>query len=179
MHRRSSGRPGEAQAARWSGGCVAPLELRVIRHRPRFRPLNFLDSVVRTSKWARISVGRRSLRQTHLAMNLLLLLALAVPLSCLAFLSLLALLGVATLGAVIHVPGAIRARWPQWLSVEQANNPTGSYLHQPSAKRNGSSFDHLVGAARARAIRRTGVTEYWIGTPRQSALMLAARITLA
>src|SRR5262245_502801 len=25
-----------------------------------------------------------------------------------------------TLGAVIHVLGAIRARWPQWLSVEQA-----------------------------------------------------------
>ena len=61
----------------------------------------------------------------HLAMNLLLLLALAVPLICLAFLSLLALLGVATLGAVIHVLGAIRARWPQWLSVEQANNPAG------------------------------------------------------
>ena len=61
----------------------------------------------------------------HLAMNLLVLLALAVPLICLAFLSLLALLGVATLGAVIHVPGAIRARWPQWLSVEQANNPAG------------------------------------------------------
>ena len=58
-------------------------------------------------------------------MKLLLLLALAVPLSCLAFLSLLALLGVATLGAVIHVLGAIRARWPQWLSVEQANNPAG------------------------------------------------------
>ena len=38
-------------------------------------------------------------------MNLLLSLALAVPLSCLAFLSLLALLGVATLGAVIHVLG--------------------------------------------------------------------------
>src|SRR5262245_64563905 len=37
-----------AAAARWSGGCVAPLELRVIRHRPRFRPLNFFDSVVRT-----------------------------------------------------------------------------------------------------------------------------------
>jgi hypothetical protein len=43
----------------------------------------------------------------------------------LAFLSLLALLGVATLGPVIHVLGAIRARWPQWLSVEQANNPAG------------------------------------------------------
>jgi hypothetical protein len=33
-------------------------------------------------------------RDRHLAMNLLLLLALAVPLSCLALLSLLALLGV-------------------------------------------------------------------------------------
>src|SRR5215471_17095341 len=44
-------------------------------------------------------------------MNLLLLLELAVPLSCLAFLSLLALLDVATLGAVIHVlgPQTIRA----------------------------------------------------------------------
>jgi hypothetical protein len=58
-------------------------------------------------------------------MNLLFLLALAVPLIWLAFLSLLALLGVATLGAVIHVFGAIRARWPQWLSVEQAKNPAG------------------------------------------------------
>jgi hypothetical protein len=56
-------------------------------------------------------------------MNLLLLLALAVPLSGLAFLSLLALLGVMTLGAVIHVLG--RARWPQWRGVEQANNPAG------------------------------------------------------
>ena len=37
----------------------------------------------------------------------------------------LALLGVATLSAVIHVLGAIRARWPQWLSVQQANNPAG------------------------------------------------------
>jgi hypothetical protein len=36
-------------------------------------------------------------------MNLLLLLALAVPLSCLALLSLLALLGVMTRGGVIHV----------------------------------------------------------------------------
>jgi len=41
------------------------------------------------------------------------LLALVVPLSCLAFLSLLVLLGVATLGAVIHLFGAVRARWPQ------------------------------------------------------------------
>jgi hypothetical protein len=59
----------------------------------------------------------------RLAMNLLLLLALAVPLSCLAFVSLLALLGVMTLGAVIHVLGTVRARWPQWPGVEQVNNP--------------------------------------------------------
>ena len=67
---------------------MAPLELGVIRLRPPV-PL----------------IGRRSQRQAHLAMNLLLLLALAVLLSCLAFLSLLALLGVMTLGAVIHVLG--------------------------------------------------------------------------
>src|SRR6516162_2833018 len=54
-----------AAAARWSGGCVAPLELRVIRHRPRFRPLNFLDSVVRTSKWARIQLGGEA-RDRHI-----------------------------------------------------------------------------------------------------------------
>jgi hypothetical protein len=55
-------------------------------------------------------------------MNQLLLLALAVPLSCLAFLSLLVLLGVVTLGAVIHVLGIVRARQPQW-RVEQVNDP--------------------------------------------------------
>jgi hypothetical protein len=43
-----------------------------------------------------------------LAMNLLLLLALAVPLSCLALVSLLALLGVMTLGGVIYVLGTAR-----------------------------------------------------------------------
>jgi len=48
-------------------------------------------------------------------MKLLLLLALAVPLSCcLAFLSLLAFLGVMTLGAVIHVVSIARAGRPQW-----------------------------------------------------------------
>src|SRR5262249_51857241 len=52
---------------------------------------------------------RRSQRQTHLAMNLFLLLALAVPLSYLAFLSLLALLGLMTLGAAIHALGTVRA----------------------------------------------------------------------
>jgi hypothetical protein len=58
-------------------------------------------------------------------MNLLLLLALAVPLSCLALLSLLALLGLMTLGVVIHVLGTVRARRPQWPSVEPANSPAG------------------------------------------------------
>jgi hypothetical protein len=42
-------------------------------------------------------------------MNLLLLLAVALPLSCLAFLSWLAFLGVMTLGAVINVVGIARA----------------------------------------------------------------------
>jgi hypothetical protein len=41
-------------------------------------------------------------------MNLLLLLALAVPLSCLALLSLLALLGAMALGGVIHVLGTVK-----------------------------------------------------------------------
>jgi hypothetical protein len=74
------------------------------------RALNFLDSVVRTSRRARIQLGGEARDKTHLAMNLLLLLALAVPLSGLAFLSLLALLGLMTLGAVIHVLGTVRAR---------------------------------------------------------------------
>jgi hypothetical protein len=55
-------------------------------------------------------------------MKLLLVLALAIPLSCLALLSLLALLG--TLGGVIHVLGTVRAHRPQWPSVEPANSPT-------------------------------------------------------
>jgi hypothetical protein len=38
---------------------------------------------------------------------------------------LLALLGVMTLGAIIHVLGTVRARWPQWPGVEQANNRAG------------------------------------------------------
>src|SRR6516225_2880853 len=41
------------------------LELRVIRHRPRFRPLNFLDSLVRTSKWARVQLGGEA-RDRHI-----------------------------------------------------------------------------------------------------------------
>ena len=71
-----------------------------------------------------LEFGWAKLRQTHLAMNLLLLLALAVPLSCLALLSLLVLLGVMTLGGVIHVLGTVRAHRPQWASVEPANSPT-------------------------------------------------------
>jgi hypothetical protein len=55
-------------------------------------------------------------------MNLLLLLAVAVPLSCLAFLSWLALLGVMTLGAIIHVIGIARADGAQWPRVERANS---------------------------------------------------------
>jgi hypothetical protein len=46
-------------------------------------------------------------------MNLLLLLAVAVPLSCLGLLALLALLAVLMLGGVIHVVGTVRARRPQ------------------------------------------------------------------
>jgi hypothetical protein len=82
-----------------------------------------------------------------LAMNLLLLLALAVPLSCLALLSLLALLGVMTLGGVIHVLGTVRAHRPQWPSVEPGEHPhpVGAYLHQPRP-----SLDHLVGGSEQR-----------------------------
>jgi hypothetical protein len=56
------------------------------------------------------------------ATNLLLLLAVAVPLSCLAFLSWLALLVVMTLSAVINVIGMARAGEPQWRHVEAANS---------------------------------------------------------
>jgi hypothetical protein len=59
-------------------------------------------------------------------MNLLLLLTVAVPLSCcLAFLSLLAFLGVMTIGAVIHVVGIVGAGRPYWPRVEPANGPVG------------------------------------------------------
>ena len=46
-------------------------------------------------------------------MNLLLLLALAAPLICLALLSSLGILGVLTLGLVLHVVGTFMARMPQ------------------------------------------------------------------
>ena len=55
-------------------------------------------------------------------MNLLLLLAVAVPLSCLAFVSSLALLGVMTLGAVINVIAITRSggtQWPNALNLAQ------------------------------------------------------------
>jgi hypothetical protein len=59
-------------------------------------------------------------------MNLLLLLAVAIPLSCcLAFLSLLAFLGVMTIGAVIHVVGIARAGRQQRPRVEPANSSAG------------------------------------------------------
>jgi hypothetical protein len=58
-------------------------------------------------------------------MNLLLLLAVAVPLSCLAFLSWLALLGVMTLGAVMNVIGMARAGRPQWSRIEPKNSSVG------------------------------------------------------
>ena len=73
-------------------------------------------------------------------MNLLLLLALAVPLICLAFLSLLALLGVATLGAVIlntvrEIRAALRACWvPPSVAVARDNMAISVRL---SFKRNG------------------------------------------
>jgi len=59
-------------------------------------------------------------------MNLLLLLAVAVPLSCcLGFLSLLAFLGIMTLGAVIHVVAIARTGRPQWPRAEPANGSAG------------------------------------------------------
>src|SRR5262249_52187404 len=46
------------------------------------------------------------------------------------------------------------------LALNKQTTPPGSYLHRPSAKRNGPSFDHLVGAGehriRGSAKRRTG-----------------------
>jgi hypothetical protein len=70
-------------------------------------------------------MGWQSQRQTHLAMNPLLLLAVAIPLSCLALLTWLALLGVVTLGAIIYVVGIARAGRPQWPRVEPANSSAG------------------------------------------------------
>jgi hypothetical protein len=59
-------------------------------------------------------------------MNLLLFLAVAVPLSCcLGFLSLLAFLGVMTLGAVIHIVAVARTGRPQWPRTEPANGSAG------------------------------------------------------
>jgi hypothetical protein len=81
-----------------------------------------LDGVVATTSRARITWGGKPETDT---VNLLLLLAVAVPLSCLAFLSWLALLGVMTLGAVINVIGMARAGRPQWLRVGPVNSSVG------------------------------------------------------
>jgi hypothetical protein len=54
--------------------------------------------------------------RTRWAMNLLLLLALAPPLICLALLSSLGFLGVLTVGLVLRVGGTFLARIPQRLS---------------------------------------------------------------
>src|SRR5262245_16349788 len=62
-------------------------------------------------------------------MNRLLLLALAVPLSCLAFLSLLALLGVMTLGAVVHVVGGAPAAMNQRTAPPGEMRQRGTALH--------------------------------------------------
>ena len=51
--------------------------------------------------------------RTRWAMKLLLLLALAAPLICLALLSSLGILGILTLGLVLHVVGTSMARMPQ------------------------------------------------------------------
>jgi hypothetical protein len=83
---------------------------------------NFLDGVVRMARRARIPWGGKP--ETEI-MNLLLLLAVAVPLSCLAFLSWLALLSVMTLGAVIKVIGIARAGGPQWPRVEPTDSSLG------------------------------------------------------
>src|SRR6478672_2303224 len=79
----------------------------------------------RLTRRARIRWGGEA-RDDNLAMNLLLLLAVAIPLSCcLAFLSLLAFLGVMTIGAVIHVVGIARAGRQQRPRVEPANSSAG------------------------------------------------------
>src|SRR5262249_30641526 len=90
-------------------------------------------------------------------MNLLLLLALAVPLSCLAFLSLLVLLGVATLGAVIHVLGAIRRADPNGLASNKRTTLPGSYLHPLSAK--GTALREGYLRKRLRHYVRNGMVE--------------------
>jgi hypothetical protein len=92
--------------------------------RGRFRPLNLWTALSELRRGLEFSWAAKPETDT-LAINLPLLLAFAVPLSCLAFLSLLALLGVATLGAGIHVLGTIRARWPQWPSSHKRTTPAG------------------------------------------------------
>ena len=94
----------------------------------------FVDQLYSEIFWTALSERRGGLQlggaakpeATYLAMNLFLLLAVAVPLSCcLGFLSLLAFLGVMILGAIIHVVGIARVGRPQWRRVEPANNSAG------------------------------------------------------
>ena len=120
---------------------MAPLELGVIQHRPPV-PL----------------IGRRSQRQGHLAMNLLLLLALAVPLSCLAFLSLLALLG------VMYGLKSDISRGPRSASTR--------HMHRSKAR----SLDHLVGAheQRRRDFANTSLRRDFIIVPACAALSVIA-----
>ena len=59
-------------------------------------------------------------------MNLPLFLALAVPVSCLAFLSSLALLGVMTLGGVIHLLGTVGHAGGNSLSGKASSGPSVS-----------------------------------------------------
>jgi hypothetical protein len=70
-------------------------------------------------------MGRQKAQIDHLTMNLLLLLAVAVPLSCLAFLSWFALLGVMTLGAVINGITIVKADGRQRPGVEPAKSSIG------------------------------------------------------
>jgi hypothetical protein len=65
--------------------------------------VNLIIRLVNCVAWTPNYNFRGAAKPEMLAMNLLLLLALAIPLSCLALLVSLALLGVLTLGSVIHL----------------------------------------------------------------------------
>jgi hypothetical protein len=68
-------------------------------------------------------------------MNLLLLLAVGVPLSrCLAFLGLLAFLGVMTIGAIIHVVGIAKAGRPQGFVLNQRTAPPARGRNDPTTE---------------------------------------------
>ena len=73
-------------------------------------------------------------------MNRLLLIALAIPLICLALLSSLGFLGVLTLGLLLHVVGTLIARLPRWLSSSAPTCAELDYvaeLHFPEWRREG------------------------------------------